>query len=112
MSKSLFFTVIGFLITLSPFVRAQMRSIAAENFYLCKNQKQVRSLHVQQSAEGCLAIYTKQGEPLNIGKGKNRASCLPLIKNVLGNLEKAGWKCKSSQDATIVTPATNSHENE
>lgn len=104
MSKSLFVIFFfGLSLPLASF--AQMRSIAAENFLLCKHSKEVRSLHIQQNNEGCSAIYTKDGKPSVIGKGKNRSSCQPIIQNVQTNLQKGGWKCKNSQDASIVTHA-------
>lgn len=67
---------------------------------LCKNQKTVRTLRVEQGEDQkCRAIYTKQGVDETIGSGQYTNSCEEFISNVRKNLEEAKWNCREVKEA-------------
>jgi hypothetical protein len=74
------------------FARAEDKDL----YVLCKNQKQVRSLRIQDTADhkGCEVIYTKDGVQKLQGSGQYFEGCLKVLNNIKANLEKGWWKCR------------------
>ena len=45
-------------------------------------------------SDNCKTIYTKAGKDRVVGEGQFWKSCEDILKNIKGNLEEAGWKCR------------------
>lgn len=83
----------------------------ASQLIMCKNQKNVRTIRVEQDKEDhqCIAVYTKAGIDREVGRAQSLTSCLRIIDNIKGNLEKANWKCKGHDKASMTS--TNGNAN-
>lgn len=87
---------------------AEDTSVEVENkaYWLCKNQKEVRTIRVQISNQGvCSTYYSKQGTEKVVGSGKNHDSCVTFLNSIKGNLEKANWNCRDIS-STRITAST------
>lgn len=79
---------------------------SASQFFLCKNQKNVRTIRVEKSTSAdsqCIAFYTKAGVDREVGRAQSIMSCLKIIDNIKGNLEKANWKCKGHEKVSMTS---------
>jgi len=75
-------------------------------YWLCKNQKEVRTIRVHVSGDGvCSTLYSKQGAEKIVGSGKNQESCLNFLNNIKGNLEKSNWACRDISATRITASA-------
>lgn len=73
-------------------------------YYICKNQKEVRTMRVQIEASGvCVTYYSKQGSEKNVGSGKNHDSCANFLNNIKTNLEKSNWNCRDISSTKITS---------
>ena len=74
-------------------------------YYMCSNKKFVRTLRIEVLKDkSCQAKYSKAGKDRMIGSGMHIESCRRFLKNVKGNLEAAGWKCRKV-DAVNISAA-------
>lgn len=81
---------------------ASARSIATENFVVCKAKGVVRTVHIRSTADGCKTYYSKNGLEAQIGAAKNFKSCIGFLENIKSNLIKADWNCKDHAESTIM----------
>jgi hypothetical protein len=72
-------------------------------FYICKNQKVVRTLRMDKKSANCQAIYTKDGVDKVIGSAQKTFSCVEVLDGVKKTLTDAGWKCKEVKGEQIST---------
>lgn len=73
-------------------------------YYICKNQKEVRTMRVQIETSGlCVTYYSKQGTEKNVGSGKNHDSCANFLNNIKTNLEKSNWNCRDISSTKITS---------
>jgi len=70
------------------------------SFVICRNQKNVRTVHVDKSGDNYLVSYTRNGIDKEVGRGRNRESVLKIMGNIKTNLEKSNWKCKEVSNVT------------
>ncbi len=71
-------------------------------FFICKNQKVVRTLRMDKKSPNCEAIYTKDGVDKVIGTAQKVFSCVDVLDRVKNNLSEAGWKCKEVKGEQIT----------
>ncbi len=72
-------------------------------YWLCKNQREVRTMRVEIDSAGvCHAYYSKQGTEKSVGSGRNHDSCMNFVNNIKTNLEKSNWNCRDISSATIT----------
>jgi hypothetical protein len=73
-------------------------------YYICKNQKEVRTMRVHIETNGtCVTYYSKQGAEKNVGSGKNHESCEHFLDNIKTNLEKSNWNCRDISSTKITS---------
>jgi hypothetical protein len=72
----------------------QVTDVQNISYWLCKHQKEVRTIRVHLEDGGCATLYSKQGTERRIGSGKNQGSCMGFLNNVKTNLEKSNWTCR------------------
>lgn len=92
--KALFSATI-IVLFFSPLAHAEV----GEALVLCKNNKSVRTLRVEQDEQKCRAIYTKQGVDEVIGTSQSVNACTEFVTNVRKNLEDAKWSCREVKEA-------------
>jgi hypothetical protein len=81
------------------------RTVEVENksYWICKNQKQVRTIRVHVDQAGvCSTYYSKQGEEKVVGSGRNHESCGNFLNNIKTNLEKSSWTCRDITPSRIT----------
>lgn len=72
-------------------------------YFLCKNQKEVRTIRVQVDQQGiCSTYYSKQGAEKLVGSGRNHESCTNFLNNIKTNLEKSNWSCRDISSARMT----------
>jgi hypothetical protein len=112
MLKSFFWisqTVFVLLIA-APAWAAEDIEVQNKAYWLCKNQKEVRTIRVQISNAGvCSTYYSKQGTEKVVGSGKNHDSCMSFMNNIRTNLEKSNWACRDIS-ATRITASSGTAE--
>ncbi len=102
-NNSLKAVVITVIATLSYGAVAQSPAeVENQSYFLCKNQKEVRTIRVQVEAGVCTTFYSKLGNEKNVGSGKNNESCVNFLNNIKTNLEKSNWNCRDIS-ATRIT---------
>lgn len=69
------------------------------NYYICKNDKIVRTLRVEKKEGRCRSLYTKRGRVQEIGSGMNFGSCVKIVNDVKKNLTDNGWTCVEAQSS-------------
>jgi hypothetical protein len=75
---------------------------SSENSVMCRLDKEVRTLRVENMADGkCQAIYTKGGKDQSIGAASTEGSCSEIIQSVRKNLETAKWKCREVKESRV-----------
>lgn len=84
-----------FLCLLSPLTTASAVTI------ICKNEKSVRTLRTVKTAEGCRAIYTKQGVDQAVGTSMREDACETIVDGIRKTLEGSVWKCRDVKDASV-----------
>lgn len=83
---------------------AQAADEKASSFVLCKNaNKNVRSLRVMPSKEGCTATYTKGGVDEVVGSDRSPSSCKSILAKIQDTLESSKWNCRQVGTATLTT---------
>jgi len=89
------FLVLSFITATFCFSSARA-DIKDRAYFICKNQKQVRTLRVQPAADGksCEVVYTKEGVSKVEGSGQYFEGCMKVLGNIRTNLEKGWFKCK------------------
>lgn len=104
---------IAFYLTLcaTSVVFAAVESSKAEqatNYFLCKNQKTVRTIRVENDSDAkkCVAVYTKAGVDREVGRAQNISTCMKVAENIKVNLEAANWKCRALGDVRITSSAS------
>lgn len=81
----------------------QLVEVENQSYWICKNQKQVRTMRVHIDKSGiCSTYYSKQGEEKVVGSGRNHESCQNFLNNIKTNLEKSSWTCRDIS-ATRIT---------
>lgn len=76
-------------------------------YWLCKNQKEVRTIRVHISNQGiCSTLYSKQGTEKVVGSGKNHDSCMSFMNNIRTNLEKSNWSCRDISTTRITASSS------
>jgi len=91
-----------FLVSLLMISISARAADESKNFLMCRNNKTVRTVRVTQRDGECVTIYTKAGVDKEVGGGKNIQSCVKIIGNIRTNLEKAGWKCRDVDQASVT----------
>lgn len=72
-------------------------------YFLCRNQKVVRTLRIERQADGCQVIYAKEGKDKIVGLARQPASCEQVLGNIHKNLAQAGWRCRDvSRSAQLI----------
>lgn len=102
-------TVIGLAFSVVPaFAQAAIQN--SPNYVLCRNQKNVRTIHVEKVDEEkqCVTKYTKAGIDHEVGRAQHIQSCVKVMDNIKANLEKAQWKCKEVGNVSV----TSAHDSE
>lgn len=79
----------------------EVQAQEAEHYTICKIGKTVRSIRVEKAPGGYSTIYTKEGVDSVVGGGQWAESCVKIASNIQANLEKAGWKCKTVEQANV-----------
>ena len=98
------------IVTFQFLVHAQaaVENKSAENMVMCRNQKVVRTIRIEQikseadQSGQCVTTYTKAGVDKEVGRGSNYSSCERVMENIKNNLESANWKCKGISNATFT----------
>jgi hypothetical protein len=72
------------------------------NYVMCRDKKIVRTIRVTKQGDECTTVYTKSGIDKVVSSGKNKHSCVGVLENIKGNLEKADWKCKDITSASVT----------
>jgi hypothetical protein len=90
---------LGAVLFFSSFAKAEI----GEAFILCKHDKIVRTLRVDQpsSESRCKAVYTKRGVDQVIGSSQNKTSCEGFLSQVRKNLEQASWNCREVKESRV-----------
>lgn len=70
------------------------------HYTLCKLQKEVRTLRIEQSAGKCQTKYNKNGKDEVKGEAQNSSSCEDVLEKIRVHLEEAGWKCREVKEST------------
>ena len=63
-------------------------------YVLCRHQKTVRTIRVDNKGAVCKAIYTKEGKDDVVGRAASPDVCLEVVGKIRANLEKNSWKCE------------------
>jgi hypothetical protein len=84
---------------------AQTADASEANYILCKNQKTVRTIRIENanSDKKCVAWYTKAGVDKEVCRAQSAANCLKIVDNIKMNLEAANWKCKEVGKVRITS---------
>ncbi len=102
MKKS--FLVFGLIVVLSQLCLAKDQ--AATEFFLCKNQDDVRILSILMNGEkSCVAHYSKKGKDEIIAQAKSPELCHDRLKQLRGILKSANYNCKSVARAQVTSSA-------
>lgn len=73
-----------------------------EAFVLCKNEKTVRTLRIEEAEDSrCKAFYTKQGVDQVIGSSQSKEACEEFVNSVRKNLEEAKWSCRDIKESRV-----------
>ncbi len=81
----------------------QTVEVENKSYWICKNQKQVRTIRVHVDQAGiCSTYYSKQGEEKVVGSGRNHDSCQNFLNNIKTNLEKSSWTCRDISASRIT----------
>jgi hypothetical protein len=93
-------------------VDPSQKQAPANNYVMCKNQKNVRTIRVENEKDEnlCVTFYTKAGVDREVGRAQSRASCEKIVENIRKNLEKANWKCRDLEKVTTTTYNNHSKE--
>ncbi len=89
-----------------PLVWAEAAIEESEALVVCKNNRTVRTIRVNNEDDGtCRTVYTKQGVDRVVGNAKFKTSCLQFLNNIKSNLEGAAWSCRevSKSKVSIVS---------
>ncbi len=92
----------------APIFSAAEQTVEVENksYWMCKNQKDVRTIRVHVKGDGmCSTYYSKQGAEKIVGSGRNQESCHNFLNNIKTNLEKSNWACRDIS-STRITAST------
>ena len=99
--------MIALLLLNLPFY-AQSLELESQNFYICsyKTATQIKSrslrTHYFPKENKCAVFYTVKGEDKIIASGRWKTFCETKTKEVVENLEKERWSCKSQKEAVKV----------
>jgi hypothetical protein len=95
-------TVILALLSIWSPITAAQSAPQVDQMVICRIKKHVRTIRViLREDSDCETIYTKFGRDRVIGTGRMKSSCINFLKNVQGNLQEAGWKCREVEKASI-----------
>jgi hypothetical protein len=76
----------------------------ANEFVLCKHQKDVRTIRVMPTdKDSCAITYTKRGLDEVVGSSRSANACHSILKSIKGNLEASKWSCRSVRSASTTT---------
>lgn len=83
--------------------------VNAGDFFLCKREKEVRSIRVDNSPGKCKIIYTKQGVDQTMGQSTLPSDCEAVQGRIRKNLEDGSWKCRVVKESIVsdLTPEQN-----
>lgn len=76
---------------------------AMTSYLLCRFDKSVRSVRVEEGSGSCTATYTKAGVDEVVAKSSNPDVCNRVAKSIRSNLERGNWKCKDVSQSRIST---------
>lgn len=95
---------IAVAMVLAPLLAMAEQAVEVENksYWICKNQKQVRTIRVHVKDGVCSTYYSKNGEEKVVGSGRNVGSCENFLANIKGNLEKSNWTCRDISSTRIT----------
>lgn len=68
---------------------------------ICKNEKSVRTIRTDKTAQGCRAVYTKQGIDQVVGSSVRANACDGIVEKIRKNLETSVWKCRNVKEAVV-----------
>lgn len=98
------FPFLGTVLFFSFFVNTEV----GEAFVLCKNEKTVRTLRIEELEDArCQAYYTKQGVDQVIGTSQNKTFCEDYVVSVRKKLEDAKWNCRDIKESRVSTIPAN-----
>lgn len=96
------FFLVCILMTCAMARAEQVIEVENKAYWMCKNQKQVRTIRVHVDEAGiCSTWYSKNGSEKNVGSGKNQESCIQFLNNIKTNLEKSAWNCRDISTARM-----------
>jgi len=102
----LFRGILAAILAAPFFVLADTVEVENKAYWICKFQKEVRTLRVFVNNSGtCSTHYSKQGEEKVVGSGRNQESCQNFLNNIKTNLEKSNWACRDVS-GTRITAST------
>lgn len=83
--------------------------VNASDFFLCKREKEVRSIRVDSNEGKCKVIYTKQGVDQMMGQSTLPNDCEAVQIRIRKNLEEGTWKCRIVKESVVsdLTPEQN-----
>lgn len=84
-------------------------------YILCRNKKTVRTIRVEPGKQDGTwqTKYTKEGVDHVVGAARSKESCVSILENIRGNLEKAAWTCKDISASLIssdLKPESEDHK--
>ena len=85
-------------------------AFAKEQFVICKQSKFVRTIRSvvsDNSDQGCVAYYSRDGQEKIVGEGKFSETCKKIVGNVRTNLEAANWSCRDVTNSSFTGEAGN-----
>jgi len=97
-----------FILFLTPALSVAEQTVEVENkaYWMCKSNKDVRTIRVHVGANGvCTTYYSKQGAEKSVGSGRNQESCANFLNNIKTNLEKSNWACRDISSTRITASA-------
>lgn len=98
--------VILTLMTTTVALAAVARAEDPSTYVMCRNQKTVRTIRIENmktADSACVTKYTKAGVDYEVGRAIQLNSCVRVMENIRTNLEKANWKCKTVGEATMTS---------
>lgn len=98
----------AFFISASPLFSFAQGELNPEAFVICKLRSNVRTIAIHKRGEMYHTIYSKFGQPREVGSGRSIESNRGFLDNVKTNLEKSGWDCREVKEASVVNSEENS----
>lgn len=98
-------TVLSLILMCGMAHAEQVVELENKSYWICKNQKQVRTIRVEIRDGTCHTYYSKMGEEKSVGSGRNVESCENFLNNIKTNLEKSSWACRDISTTRITASA-------